>query len=155
MRHHAMPTHIMVSQKQSIQASVTLQGGVKATIPTLRKSSGHSSVNIIYRPPSSSKPLFFREFGLFLTNLGTDAVDRLLICGDFNLPGTSSDKIDSGLAELLNPPLSPNSVNSPTRHRLAPSHVILAWPHHHTITFKSESQPTSVVSSHEMVRPWA
>ena len=55
----------------------------------------------IYRPPSSSKSVFFDEFGLLLTNLGTDAVDRLIICGDFNLPGTSPDTIDNGLAELL------------------------------------------------------
>ena len=70
----------------------------------------------IYRPPSSSKPLFFEEFGLLLTNLGTDAVDRLLICGDFNLPGTSPDKIDSGLAELLESTSFTQFVNSPTRH---------------------------------------
>ena len=44
----------------------------------------------IYRPPSSSKSVFLDEFGLLLTNLGTDAVDRLMICGDFNLPGTSA-----------------------------------------------------------------
>ena len=36
----------------------------------------------IYRPSSSSKSVFFDEFGLLLTNLGTDAVDRLMICGD-------------------------------------------------------------------------
>ena len=33
----------------------------------------------IYRPPSSSKSVFLDEFGLLLTNLGTDAVDRLMI----------------------------------------------------------------------------
>ena len=43
----------------------------------------------IYCRPSSSKSVFFEEFGLLLTNLGTDAVDRFMICGDFNLPGTS------------------------------------------------------------------
>ena len=50
----------------------------------------------IYRPPSSSKSLFLEEFGLLLTNLGTDAVDRLMICGDFNLPGTSPDWLITG-----------------------------------------------------------
>ena len=55
----------------------------------------------IYRPPSSSKSLFFEEFGMLLTNLETEVVDRLIICGDFNLPGTSPDTIDNGLAELL------------------------------------------------------
>ena len=39
MRRHAMPIDIMVSpETQSIQPSMTLQGGVKATIPTLHRS---------------------------------------------------------------------------------------------------------------------
>ena len=80
----------------------------------------------IYRPPSSSKPLFFEEFGLLLTNLGTDAVDRLLICGDINLPGTSPDKIDSGLTELLESTSFTPICEFSNQTRLAPSHVILA-----------------------------
>ena len=70
----------------------------------------------IYRPPSSSKSLFFEEFGLLLTNLGTDAVDRRIICGDFNLPGTSPDMIDNGLAKLLHSTSFTQFVKSPTRH---------------------------------------
>ena len=69
----------------------------------------------IYRPPSSSKSLFFEEFGLLLTNLGTEVVDRLIICGDFNLPGTSPDTIDNGLAELLHSTSFTQFVKSPTR----------------------------------------
>ena len=70
----------------------------------------------IYRPPASSKSVFFEEFGLLLTNLGTDAVDRLMICGDINLPGTSPDAIDDGLAELLHSTSFSQFVESPTRH---------------------------------------
>ena len=82
---------------------------------------------------SSSKPLFFEEFGLLLTNLGTDAVDRLLICGDFNLPGTSPDKIDSGLAELLESTsftqlwiLQPDTTRTISRHP-----CLTSSSHHH------------------------
>ena len=103
----------------------------------------------IYRPPSSSKPLFFEEFGLLLTNLGTDAVDRLIICGDFNLPGISPDTIDSGLAELLESTSFIQFVNSPTRHdsrHLKSSLLDLI------ITSSSSNlvSTTSVVSSHEI-----
>ena len=38
----------------------------------------------IYRPPSASKSTFLAEFANLLTPLGMDAVDRLIICGDFN-----------------------------------------------------------------------
>ena len=69
----------------------------------------------IYRPPSSSKSVFFEEFGLLLTNLGTEAVDRLMICGDFNLPGTSPDTIDrEGRASQLNFLLAICSVSNQT-----------------------------------------
>ena len=103
----------------------------------------------IYRPPSSSKPLFFEEFGLLLTNLGTDAVDRLLICGDFNLPGTSPDKIDSGLAELLESTSFTQFVNSPTRHD---SHHLTSSLLDLIITPSPSNlvSATSVVSSHEI-----
>ena len=70
----------------------------------------------IYRPPSSSKSTFFEEFGSLLATLGIDTVDRLIICGDLNLPGTSPDKIDDDLAELLNSTSFTQLVNSPTRH---------------------------------------
>ena len=53
----------------------------------------------IYRPPSSSKSIFLEEFGSLLANLGTGAADRLMISGDFNLPGTSPNEIDDDLAE--------------------------------------------------------
>ena len=56
----------------------------------------------IYRPPSSSKSIFLEEFGSLLATLGTNAADRLMISGDFNLPGTSPNTIDDDLADLLN-----------------------------------------------------
>ena len=70
----------------------------------------------IYRPPSSSKSTFFDEFGSLLATLGIDTVDRHIICGDLNLPGTSPDKIDDDLAELLDSTSFTQLVNSPTRH---------------------------------------
>ena len=66
----------------------------------------------IYRPPSSTKSIFLEEFGSLLTTLGTDAADRLMICGDFNLPGISPNKMDDDLADLLNS--KPVSLNIST-----------------------------------------
>ena len=102
-----------------------------------------------YRPPSSSKSLFFEEFGLLLTNLGTDAVDRLMICGDFNLPGTSPDMIDNGLAKLLHSTSFTQFVKSPTRHdshhgRSSLLDLIITPSSSKLVTM------TSVVSSHEI-----
>ena len=103
----------------------------------------------IYRPPSSSKSLFFEEFGLLLTNLRTEVVDRLIICGDFNLPGTSPDTIDNGLAELLHSTSFTQFVKSPTRHD---SHHDRSSLLDLTITPSSSKlvTMTSVVSSHEI-----
>ena len=70
----------------------------------------------IYRPSSSSKSTFLEEFGSLLAALGIDTVDRLIICGDLNLPGTSPDKIDDDLAKLLDSTSFTQLVNSPTRH---------------------------------------
>ena len=70
----------------------------------------------IYRPPSSSKSIFLEEFGSLLATLGTDAADRLMICGDFNLPGMSPDKIDDDLADLLNSTCFTQHINASTRH---------------------------------------
>ena len=103
----------------------------------------------IYRPPSSSKSVFFDEFGLLLTNLGMDAVDRLMICGDFNLPGTSPDTIDNGLAELLHSTSFSQFVKSPTRHdshhdRSSLLDLIITPSSSKLVTV------TSVISSHEI-----
>ena len=57
-----------------------------------------------------------QEIGLLLTILGTDAVDRLIVCGDLNLPGTFPDTIDNRLAELLHSTSFTQFVKSPTRH---------------------------------------
>ena len=103
----------------------------------------------IYRPPSSSKSIFLEEFGSLLAALGTDAVDRLMISGNFNLPGTSPNEIDNDLADLLNSTCFTHHINSPTQHDL-----------HHTssslldlIITPSTSKfvsTTSVVSSHKI-----
>ena len=70
----------------------------------------------IYRPPSSSKSVFFEEFGTLLTTLGIDVVNRLLICGDLNLPGVTPDTHDDELLRLLHSTSFTQLVNSPTRY---------------------------------------
>ena len=90
----------------------------------------------IYRPPSSSKSIFLEEFGSLLASLGTDAADRLMICGDFNLPGMSPDKIDDDLTDLLNSTGFTQHINASTRHDSHYTKSLLAWSHHHSIHFK-------------------
>ena len=70
----------------------------------------------IYRPPSSSKSIFLEEFCSLLATLGTDAADRLMICGDFNLPGISPNKIDDDLADLLNSTCFTQHIDASIRH---------------------------------------
>ena len=70
----------------------------------------------IYRPPPSSKSVFFEEFGILLTTLGVDVVNRLLICGDFNLPGVTPDTHDDELLRLLHSTSFTQLVNSTTKY---------------------------------------
>ena len=70
----------------------------------------------IYYPPSSSKSIFLEEFGSLLATLGTDAANRLMISGDFNLRGTSLNEIDDDLADLLNSTGFTQHICSPTRY---------------------------------------
>ena len=76
-------------------------------------------------------------------------VDRLIICGDFNLPGTSPDTINNGLAELLHSTSFTQFVKSPTRYdahhdRSSLLDLII------TPTSSKLVTTTSVVSSHEI-----
>ena len=68
----------------------------------------------IYRPPSASKSTFLVEFANLLTTLGIDSVNRLIICGDFNLPGNSPNTIDDELSELLHSTSFAQFVDAPT-----------------------------------------
>ena len=103
----------------------------------------------IYRPPSSSKSIFLEEFGSLLATLGTDAANRLMISGDFNLPGTSSNETDDDLADLLNSTGFTQHIRSPTRHdsNHTKSSLLDLIITPSTSTFIST---TSVVSSHEI-----
>ena len=67
----------------------------------------------IYRPPSASKSTVLVEFANLLT---IDAVNRLIICGDFNFSGNSPDTIDDELTELLHSTSFAQFVDAPTRY---------------------------------------
>jgi len=56
----------------------------------------------IYRPPSSPMPTFLDEFTDLLSTIRQGSNERLIICGDFNLPGDEAASIDERLASLLN-----------------------------------------------------
>ena len=103
----------------------------------------------IYRPPSSSKSIFLGEFGSLLATLGTDAADRLMISGDFNLPGTSPNAIDDDLADLLNSTGFTQHISSPAWHDSNHTRSSLLDLVITPSTSKFVST-TSVVSSHEI-----
>jgi exonuclease III len=73
-------------------------------------------VENIYRPPSSSKAVFLEEFSELLTSIGLTQNERLVICGDFNLPGADEISIDSQLSSLLDVHGYQQHVTQPTRH---------------------------------------
>lgn len=70
----------------------------------------------IYRPPSSLKSAFMDEFAELLASIGLGLNEKLVICGDFNLPGADSVSIDSQLMVLLDVLGYEQHVTEPTRH---------------------------------------
>jgi Reverse transcriptase (RNA-dependent DNA polymerase)/Endonuclease-reverse transcriptase len=72
----------------------------------------------IYRPPDSSKMTFLEEFADMLTTIGLGMNERLVVCGDFNmpaLPGDGDGCIDGRLSTLLNEHGYQQHVTGPTR----------------------------------------
>ena len=59
------------------------------------------AVATVYRPPSTSKSTFLVEFADLLTSLSLQSGDRLLVCGDLNMPGCNPGNIEDDLLELL------------------------------------------------------
>jgi len=55
----------------------------------------------VYRPPSSSKSTFLDEFAELLTSIGHCHNERLLVCGDVNMPGEDENSVDDRLTALL------------------------------------------------------
>jgi hypothetical protein len=68
----------------------------------------------IYRPPSSSKSTFMVEFAELLTSIGLGENERLVICGDFNLPGDDDASIDSRFLAVLDVHCYHQHVTEPT-----------------------------------------
>ena len=78
---------------------------------------GHDVIVVanIYRPSSSSKTELFTEFEELLTSLELQVGDRVLICGDFNMPGQCCIEIDHGFSSLLDRHGMTQHVRHPTR----------------------------------------
>ena len=64
---------------------------------------GHHVIAVatVHRPPSTSKSTFLVEFTDLFTSLSLQSGDRLLFCGDMNMPGCNPGTIDDDLLELL------------------------------------------------------
>jgi len=70
----------------------------------------------IYRPPGLSKCAFLDEFADLLASLGSGLGERLVICGDLNMPGSDAVNIDERLASLLDIHGYQQHVTQSTRH---------------------------------------
>lgn len=70
----------------------------------------------VYRPPDRSKAIFLEEFEDLLMLIGPGIGERLLVCGDFNMPGEDSATIDARLFALLEVHGYQQHVTQPTRH---------------------------------------
>ena len=71
----------------------------------------------VYRPPSQSKSVFIDEFLDIISAItATSGNDRLIVCGDVNLPGLpGSSNIDADLHEALESVGLHQQVALPTR----------------------------------------
>ena len=70
----------------------------------------------IYRPPGLSKSAFLDEFSDLLASLGSSTGERLIICGDLNMPGSDAVNIDERLTSLLDIHGYQQHVTQSTRH---------------------------------------
>ena len=69
----------------------------------------------VYRPPRCSKTTFLDEFAEMLTLIERGFSEKLIICGDFSLPGLNSISIDDRLSTLLDTHGYQQHVSEPTR----------------------------------------
>ena len=104
-----------------------------------------SSPTFIALLPQASQPSLLN----LETTLGIDAVNRFIICGNFNLPGNSPDTIDDELTELLHSTSFAQFVDAPTRYDTHHD----KWSLLDLVISSSTSfltSPISVTSSHEI-----
>ena len=69
----------------------------------------------VYCSPSSSKSIFLDEFADLLTSIGLCHNERLLICGDLNMPGEDANTVDVRLIALLDEHGYKQHISVPTR----------------------------------------
>jgi len=67
-------------------------------------------------PPALSKSAFLDEFADLLASLGSGTGERLVICGDLNMPGSDAVNIDERLTSLLDIHGYQQHVTQSTRH---------------------------------------
>jgi len=91
----------------------------------------------IYRPPSASKSEFLCEFAELLTTVGLGQNERLIVCGDFNMPGVDKNSIDRQLSLLLDTHGYCQHVDVPT---------------HHDPSFRSENLLDHVITGQSMTK---
>jgi hypothetical protein len=70
----------------------------------------------IYRPPLSSKSIFIDELADLLSSVVIGPSEKLILCGDLNMPGADSTSVDIQLTTLLDVHGFVQHVTEPTRH---------------------------------------
>ena len=64
----------------------------------------HIVISNIYRTPSGSKCIFLTELTDLIMSVGINAVDRFVLCGDFNMPVSDLNSIDTRLETIFDAP---------------------------------------------------
>jgi hypothetical protein len=106
----------------------------------------------IYRPPSSDKSTFLDEFTELITLIGPGINERLIICGDFNLPdGDRAGAIDERLTNLLDVHGYQQHVTEPTRGRNLLDLVITPASTVQPLVSNVVVQSSHAVSDHDLV----
>jgi hypothetical protein len=90
----------------------------------VRITSTKPSITVVnaYRPPSLSIATFYDELSDALTTISAATVDRLMVVGDLNCPGSDATSVSSRLEDTFDVFGLKQHVNSPTRSN--PDHVL-------------------------------
>ena len=79
----------------------TPSSSCKAQVDALDPASHQTVLINIYRPPSSSVPVFLDEHAGLITAFGVQVPGKLVLYGDLNCPGTDGSHVDDDVASLL------------------------------------------------------
>jgi Endonuclease-reverse transcriptase len=113
-------SHIVV--KAHPLAATVSPGSVEWQLVRITLTNLSITVCNAYRAPSQSIAQFHDELADVLTAVSASTVDRLLLCGDLNSPGTDAMSVRTELADVLDTFGLKQCVTAPTRYN--PDHLL-------------------------------